>query len=257
MNANRPVVLSVIQYQDEILSGKLSVLDLIDRLDGLHVAGIELRREIWPNYAQEIQAAREKLQRKGLVVTYATFSTLFSPDDAARKLLFHDIDTAKALGAPLLRVFPGAVLTEIVKPSLDAAREAVTYADSQGITLALENFGKTPGCRIDEIAAILEAIPSPALKTNIDIGNYTTHGENVLSAIERLGTRAVYAHLKDKSGASSDATTYLGGGVMPMEGIIRALNALPQQMIYCFEFAGEGEPELRIEKSVQFLNGIR
>ena len=96
MNANRPVVLSVIQYQDEILSGKLSVLDLIDRLDGLHVAGIELRREIWPNYAQEIQAAREKLQRKCLIVTYATFRTLSSPDDAALKLSFHDSDPAKA-----------------------------------------------------------------------------------------------------------------------------------------------------------------
>lgn len=257
MNAQRPVILSVIHYQDEILSGTLRVFDLFDKLDALGVAGIELRREIWPNYQDEVQAARKWLDDHGKIVTYATFSTLFSPDEGARKLLFHDIDTAKALGSRLLRVFPGAAPSDVSAEGWNGAREAVDYAASMGVDIALENFVKAPGCTIREIAEILDEIPSQSLKTNIDIGNYATQGEDVLAAIEILGPRIVYAHLKDKVSDNSGGMTFLGGGGMPMEKIVRALNALPQQVIYCFEFGGGGEAEMRITKSVQFLNGIR
>lgn len=257
LNANRPVIISILQYQDEIAAGTLSVFDLVDKVVSFGVDGIELRREPWKGYQSEIAPVREQLEAQGKLVTYATFSTLFAPDDDARKLLLHDIDTAKALGSPLLRVFPGVAPEDLADPAWNLAKEAVEYAAALGIVLALENFGKPPGATISEIAHVLNAIPYPSLGTNIDIGNYATNGEDVVAAIHAVGDRAVYAHLKDKLGSKSDATTHLGGGDMPMGAIMTALEALPQRIIYCFEFAGGGEADTRIERSLAYLRDFR
>lgn len=253
MKTNRPILMCVVQYQDELKAGTLTIRDLVNKMDALGVDGIELRREVWPNYAAEVAMIHDRVHDMGKLVTYATFSTLFSPDEDAHKLLLHDLDTAKALGSPLLRVFPGATPADRSDAGWDKATEAVNYAASLGIAIALENFGRTPGGHLSEITHILEQIPSPALKTNVDTGNYATHGENVVQAIQMLGARVSYSHLKDKAGDKSDDTTYLGGGTAPMADIINALEALPQPVIYCFEFVGGGEPDERIRKSLAYL----
>lgn len=249
----RPIVVSVVQYQDELKSGQMTVFDLLDKLEPLGADGVELRREVWANYQRELAAVRDWLTAKNLLVTYATFSTLFNNNADAHQLLLHDIDTAKALGSPLLRVFPGAAPDDTRGQGWKDARSAIDHASSLGIVIALENYGRSPGGTSDEVKLILDAIPSDALKTNIDIGNYATHGEDVIAAIGKVGSRAVYAHLKDKAGERSDATTSLGGGDMPMREIVTALNALPQEMIYCFEFVGGGEADSRIRKSIAYL----
>jgi sugar phosphate isomerase/epimerase len=254
VNANRPIFISILQYQEQVNAGTLTVAEVLDKLPTFGVAGIELRREIWPNYQSELPTVRDRLRTMGMQVTYATFSTLFSPDTAARQFLYHDMDTAKALGSPLLRIFPGADPFTADDDAWQSANQAISYANSLGIEIALENWGKLPGGKVSEIAHILERIP--ALKTNIDIGNYATHGEDVLEAIRKFGSRAIYAHLKDKAGDRSDATTYLGGGTLPMRQIITALNALQQAITYCFEFVGDGEADSRIIKSVDYLRGF-
>ena len=257
MNPNRPVLISILQYQDEVKAGTLTVSEVVDKLSGFGVAGIELRREIWPNREAEQDQIRDRLKQMGMLVTYATFSTLFSPDEDARKLLYHDMDTAKDLGSPFLRIFPGADPFTATDAAWKSATDALDYAASLGIQIALENWGKLPGGRVSELAHIFQRIQSPTLKTNIDIGNYATHGEDVLEAIRTFGDRAIYAHLKDKAGHGSDATTHLGGGTLPMHDIITALDALPQPITYCFEFVGDGEADARIDKSMAYLRDFQ
>jgi sugar phosphate isomerase/epimerase len=167
--------------------------------------------------------------------------------------LLHDLDTAKALGSPLLRVFPGAVPADISDATWAWAHEAVDYAASLGLLIALENWGKLPGGHLSELSYVLHNIPSQTLKVNVDVGNYAMHGEDVLEAIKVLGERVVYAHLKDKPVMNGETTTYLGGGAFPMDAIVDALEALPQPMLYCFEFDGDGEAEMRIAKSLAYL----
>ena len=253
MKTKRPILMCVVQYAEELKSGTLTVSDLIGKLDSFAVDGIELRRELWANYANEVAAVRQQIEAAGKLVTYATFSTLFSKDHQAHNLLLHDLDTAKALGSPLLRVFPGAAPTDTSDSAWTAAIEAVAHAASLGIVIALENWGNLPGGHLSELTHILNHIPSAALKVNVDVGNYAMHGEDVLDAIETLGERVVYAHLKDKPDAAGMATTYLGNGALPMAAIIAALEALPQPILYCFEFDGDGEAESRIAKSLAYL----
>lgn len=255
MKSNRAVLMSVMQYKTELESGSLTISKLLDKVDKLGVDGVELRRELWPHYAKELPAIREKIDHAGMMVTYATFSTLFNMTAEGHKMLLHDLDTARALGSPLLRVFPGATPPDQHDPRWRSAIEAVAHASSLGIVIALENFGKLPGGHLSEISNILHHIPSSALMTNIDTGNYETHGEDTVTAIQTLAERVVYAHLKDKADARSDGTTYLGGGRSPLKAIVMALEALPQPVLYCFEFVGGGEPDARITRSLAFLRG--
>mgnify|MGYP001073464645 CR=1 FL=1 len=249
----RPVYICVSQYADELQSGTMQVAQVIEKASLLGADGVELRPELWPNYERDLTATRQLARSLKLGVTYATRSPLFSPDAASQQALFHDVDTAIALGSPLLRVFPGQTPPDDDRAGWAGALEVVDRAASRRIVLALENYVGMPGGTLAEIAHILDRIQSPALGTNVDIGNYVVRGQNVLQAIRTVGDRAVYAHLKDRPADPEGAHTYLGGGTMPLHPILDALDALPQEMIYCFEFAGEGQPDERIRKSLAYL----
>lgn len=253
-NPNRPILISVAQYIDEIEAGDVTIFDLIDLAKALDdVAGLELRREMWPNQAEEVAAAKERIEALGLIVTYATQATLFNADSEGEAVLRQDIDTASALGAPVFRVFPGVAPADDDSVGWAKGQGMVEYAAAKGVTLALENYNWEPGNTLAEVKSILDHIQSPHLGTNIDIGNYYRNGQDNLAAIEAIGHRAIYTHLKDRAGDDSGDLTFLGGGILPMNTIITALNRLPQRVFYCFEFRGGGDPKGRIEKSLAYL----
>jgi sugar phosphate isomerase/epimerase len=253
----RPVLVSVMQYEDELQAGSLATRDVIAAAARLGADGIEIRPEFWRDKARELPEARELIAGHGLLVTNATRNTLFSdePDGAAR--LREDIDDTAALGAGQLRVFSGPIPADDDEAGWAAGRAIVDYAASRGIVLALENYAWTPGGRLAEIARIVGQIASPALGVNIDIGNYVRHGDDVPTAIRALGGRAVSAHLKDQGGAPDFASHPLGGGTLPLGAIMAELERLPQRVIYCFEFRGGGDPDGRIASSLAYLRERR
>jgi sugar phosphate isomerase/epimerase len=212
-----------------------------------------LRREPWSAYQRELVVTRQLAESLSLGLTFATHNLLFSPDAAAHQLLLQDVDTAAALGSPLLRIFPGQTSPDDDDLGWAGAMEAIERAASYGIVIALENYVGMPGGTLAELVHILDRIPSPALKTNIDIGNYVVRGQDVVEAIRTVGHRAVYAHLKDRPADPEGAHAHLGGGAMALQPILAELESLPQDMIYCFEFPGGGEPEERIRKSLAYL----
>jgi sugar phosphate isomerase/epimerase len=229
-------------------------VDIIRKAGEHGVEGVELRPEYWRDKGPELGEARAFVEGRGLLVTYATRTTLFGGEDGGRALR-DDIDDARALGAPQLRVFQGPAPADDDSSGWAAAQEVVAYASAQGVVIALENYSGTPGGRAAEIARVLDRIQSPALGTNIDIGNYAGHGEDVPAAIRLVGERAVSAHLKDQDGVPGHRPTALGAGILPLPDILAALDHLPQRILYCFEFDGGGEPDSRIERSLAYLRG--
>jgi sugar phosphate isomerase/epimerase len=229
------------------------VADVVKKACTLGADGVELRREPWPAYERELAATRQLVETLQLGVTFATHNVLFSPDAEAHRLLLRDVGTAAALGSPLLRIFPGQTPPDEDGAAWRGAEEAIERAASRGIVIALENYVGMPGGTLAEIKHILDRIPSPALKTNIDIGNYMVRGQDVLEAIRTVGHRAVYAHLKDRPTDPEAPHAYLGGGEMSLCPILNALDGLPQEMIYCFEFPGGDDPDGRIQKSLAYL----
>ena len=250
--AKRPVLISVVQYLDALETGQVTIFDVIETARRLGGDGVELRREVWPNQDAELAAARARIDALGLQVTYATFSTLFNDTAAGAEQLYRDIDTAAALGAPLFRVFQGPAPAADDAPGWAAGQAVIDYANSKNVVIALENYARTPGNTLAEIQRVLDRLPGPGLATNIDIGNYYNNNQDNFEAIAAIGHRAMYAHLKDIDG---NDLTYLGGGLLPMAELIAALDNLPQNIIYCFEFRGGDDPESRITKSLEFLNG--
>lgn len=253
MNRERPILISVMQYEDKLNSGAMTVFDVIDAAQRLGADGVELRRELWPNWRRELVAASQWLEKLGLMATYATFVTLFSADNTDQSTLRQDIDAAAALGSPQLRVFQGPQPADADEAGWASARTIADYAAQRGIVLALENFARTPGGALAEIQRVLARVPHPALATNIDIGNYAGNNEDVVHAIRTLGARAASTHLKDNSAEPGEPATYLGGGVLPLDAIMAELDALPQRIIYCFEFRGGDDAEERITRSLEYL----
>ena len=193
----------------------------------------------------------------GLLVTNATRNTLFSAEADGDARLREDIADTRSLGAPQLRVFSGPIPAGDDEAGWAAGRAMVEYAGAHGVVLALENYAWTPGGRLAEMARILGRIQSPALGANIDIGNYVRHGDDPVVAVQTIGHRAVSAHLKDQDDAPAPESYHLGGGILPLPAIMAALEALPQRVIYCFEFRGGGDPDGRIASSLAYVRERR
>jgi sugar phosphate isomerase/epimerase len=257
MSKDRPILISVVQYLPLLEAGTMSIADFVQKAVNSGVDGVELRREAWPAYATELPAIRQQIEDAGLLVTYATFSTLFNHDEAAHALLLEDVRTAAALGAPLLRVFPGATPAADDHAGWAKGREAVALAGELGIQLALENFARTPGGTLAEVSHILQQIDTPALRTNIDIGNYPLHNQEPVTAIQSIGHKAIYAHIKDYGGTPSSPPVRFGAGVLPLADIFAAFDQLPQRIIFCFEFAGGPDPDGHIRDAFALVKRLR
>lgn len=251
---NRPAILCLIQYVESLSNGSMTVYDVLEKAHQHGLAGVELRREQWPNLHEEREQMRSKLDELGLIATFATFNTLFSKDEAGQKQMLNDIVYAQTLDVEFIRIFAGDVPQDTNDPRWAGAREAVEVAERSGMKIALENISEAIGGKLADIRRVLDHFPTDTLGTNIDIGNYALNGEDVPEAIRTVGERAIGAHLKDR--ASGD-NTYLGGGDLPMAAIFTELEKLPQRVIYCYEFNGGDDPDERIRKSQAYIAQFR
>ena len=258
---NRPLLISVVQYEASLKSGAMSLEQAIEKAADLGADGIELRPDFgFDGSAAEIAGLRDALRQRGLLTTYATFSTLFTPDAASLDAFVRDVNTARDLGAEQLRVFCGP-------PPPDAAQFYrsnslywenaflnLTYAKEQNVRIVLENAGSSPGASLAEMQAVFAHIWEPdLLQANLDIGNYAAQGEKVMEAIQTLGSRIASTHLKDLPAPPETVPTYLGGGVLPLPEIMAAFAALPQRILHVLEFVGSGRHDAHIKESLRFL----
>ena len=252
-NQNRPIVMSIVQYTDAIESRKMTVMELLEKADELGVDGIELRRELWGDAMNdELSAVRQRSEALGLQITFATHSVLFCEGEDY-DLLLADVDTTAEIGSPLLRIFSGPVPTDVSDPAWAKAKAVIDRAEAKGIVIALENYAEEPGGTLAEIQTVLDHFPVSTFKTNIDTGNYVGWNQDILEAIDAIGERAAYVHVKDPS---EDGTSVPGEGDLPMKEIFAALDALPQRIIYCFEFSGGDAPDGRIKRGLAFMKSI-
>lgn len=241
------------QFEDELKSGERSVWEVIDIAGRVGADGVELRRETWPRLETELPQAARRIADAGLLVTYATQSTLFDASLQGQRQLRQDMDAAATLGASVVRFFPGLTPPSDDGAAWTGAQEVVDYAAALDVVIALENYARAPGGALAEIQAALTRLASPALRTNLDMGNYPNHGQDVVAAIDSLAGQIIAAHLKDKTANPSDPPTVLGAGVLPLAEILDALDRLPQRIYYIFEFRGGGDPIGRIERSLAYL----
>lgn len=252
----RDIFISSVQFEAELKSGAVSVLDLAPIAARLGVQGVEYREVYWKDKAAELPAARDQLANLGLKVTYATFTTLYNRDPARQQQLMQDLEDARALGSPLMRVFRGEHPGEGPEsmPTIAAAQATIDRAGSYGMKLALENYRAAPGNRLLDVQETLQRHNSPHMGANLDTSNYTLNDQDIVEAIHSLAPWIMYCHLKDaRQTPAGLKETYMGNGFLPIPEIIAALDATGRDFPLCFEFRGEGDTEGSILKSLEYL----
>ncbi|HUE75830.1 MAG TPA: sugar phosphate isomerase/epimerase family protein [Chloroflexota bacterium] len=251
-----PVLISCVQFDEALRDGTRPIAEVAPIARRLGADGVEYREVYWHNKQDELPRVRDQIRDLGLMVTYATFTALYNRDKEARRQLLTDIEDAHQLGSPLLRVFRGE------KPGVDdddmreGARAAIQLARSHGMTLALENFARTPANRLVDVRDALETLNDPVMGTNLDTGNYIQNGENLMDAIRTLSPWLAYSHIKDVIDQSEFATTYIGNGKLDWRAILGAYEDSGRTFPLCFEFGGGGDSESAISRSIEHLRSI-
>lgn len=254
--ARREIFISAVQYEDELQSGKRSVLDLASLAAKCGVQGVEYRDVYWKEKTKELPAVREQLIKLKLKGTYTSVTPLYNRDPAMRQQLLQDIEDAKTLGSPLLRVMLGEHPGEGRDAAAIrmAARGAIERASKRRIRLSLENNSKAPGHTVAEMKGAVEKFNCRFLLINIDFANFVTTGQDAVAAVRALAPRINYTHAKDaKKTPDGWKATYLGNGSLPLREIVAALDATGRVIPFCFEFPGEGDPEGAIRKSLEYM----
>src|SRR5450830_1980412 len=76
----RDVLVSGVQFDQELKSGAMPILQVAPAAKRLGAQGVEYREVYWKDKAVELPAVRNQVAQLGLKATYATFNTLFHRD---------------------------------------------------------------------------------------------------------------------------------------------------------------------------------
>jgi sugar phosphate isomerase/epimerase len=150
------------------------------------------------------------------------------------------IDTAQAIGCPLVKLFD----TQL-RPGQDRAGAAVAmaqwllplgdYAAEHGVTLVIENMLSFRNSK--EMWMMLETISHPAVAACWDIFNAAVVGESPFLSVPTLNSRIQYTQVKDAKLSSLGATLCpLGEGDVPVEKFLIRLRGIGYAGYVTFEW---------------------
>lgn len=186
--------------------GSMSLLDFVDfcaeqDLDGVELTSYYFPAEVTPDY---LLAVREKCFRLGLDISGTAIGNDFCKPagealDAEKALTRQWIDYAAQLGAPVIRIFAGNVPKgDTEAAALDrcvaAIDEAVAYAATKGVVLALENHGGVTATPEQLLGIVKRVAPSPYFGINFDSGNFRT--ADPYASLEMIAPYAMNAQVK-------------------------------------------------------------
>jgi sugar phosphate isomerase/epimerase len=188
------------------------------------------------------------------------------------------LDTAKALGSPLMRHDATWGLKdntkcrtwrEAVKLIAPAIREVTEYAATLGIKTMTENHGYflQDSCRMEELVL---AVNHPNYGLLVDMGNFMCADETSINALATVMPYAFHVHAKDflyKSGAEPRPDdswfptrggnhlrgTILGHGVVSVGQCIEYVKKCGYSGVLSLEFEGSEEPLDAIRRGCEYM----
>lgn len=215
---------------------------LISRFTELGLIAVQWGRGLLDELLEEpekVEPTQAALADAGIeVVGLAGYRNLIHPDDAVRR---DNIDYIRRC-LVLAPRFGSVVATETGSRHPDsewlahlendselawellheALDELVPLAEANGVVLALEGYVNNVLATADQLAALLERYPTPALQAVLDPFNYLSKNlldraaEETADFLTRFKDRFVLAHLKDVSqDGAEEGTPAFGSGVFP------------------------------------------
>lgn len=205
-----------------VRAGQMDLTSFVDFAARQQAQGVELLDYFWKDEQAEIPKVKQQIKEVGLqLAVYSTGNDFFQPDPTVRAqqlaVLKHSVDVANQLEVNTLRVFSGNAkegykLEDGLGWILAGLAESAAYAQAHGVTLALENHGLMAG-RSDQVRQIIETVNSPALRANLDTGNFLLVGQNPTDAARELADLVALVHLKDFRRARPEETTHVYRGL--------------------------------------------
>ncbi|MCY3977173.1 MAG: sugar phosphate isomerase/epimerase [Chloroflexi bacterium] len=248
-----------------VQAGQLDLTGFIDYAAAQGVAGVELLDIFWTDAEREIPQVKRRVADAGMDVAVFSISNNFIQPEAsahAQELadLKRGVDIALELGTDIVRVFSGNAREGVSQQEgmawiLEGLSAGAAYAEARGVTLALENHGKFAG-RSDQVRDIIDAVASPALRVNLDTGNFLPIGQNPTEAAEHLADLVVLTHLKDMRPAASDEASHvfadpmgqlltgsvIGAGLVDLAAIRAVMDGAGYFGWWSLEYEGGEEP---------------
>ena len=248
-----------------VQAGQLDLTEFVDYAAAQGVAGLELLDIFWTDAEREIPAVKACIAAAGMAVAvYSISNDFIQPDARARAQELADlkrgVDIALELGTDIVRVFSGSAREGVSQAEgrswiLEGLSAGADYAASRGVTLALENHGKFAG-RSDQVRDIIEAVASPALRVNLDTGNFLPVGQNPAEAAADLAELVVLVHLKDMRRATGDEASHvfadpdgqlltgsvIGEGLVDLAAIRAVMDSAGYDGWWSLEYEGADEP---------------
>ena len=246
-------------------AGQMNLMGFISFAASQGVAGVELLDVFWSDAEREIPLVKERMADAGLeLAVYSISNNFICPDEAERRreldALKRGVDTALALDVQLMRVFSGSYLEGVGQAEgmswiLEGLSAGAAYAERQGLTLALENHGRFAG-RSDQVRDIIERVGSPALRVNLDMGNFLPVGQDPMKAARDLADLIVLTHLKDMRRANADEPGHvfadpdgqlltgsvIGEGLVDLPAMIGLLDEIGYSGWLSLEYEGSDDP---------------
>jgi sugar phosphate isomerase/epimerase len=250
---------------ETVRAGKMNLSGFIEFAAGQAVEGVELLDYFWTDERAEIPQVKKQMAAAGLkLAVYSIGNDLFQPDEAERAkqvtAIKHAVEVANELGVDRVRVFSGSHragyrLEDGLAWIIEGLSAGAAYAQSHGVVLALENHGLMAG-RSDQVKDIIQRVNSPALRANLDTGNFLLVGQNPTDAARELAALVALVHLKDFRKATPadqvhvykglDGTgftgTVTGEGMVDLPQIVSILRAAGYTGWLSLEFEGGDDP---------------
>jgi sugar phosphate isomerase/epimerase len=250
---------------ETVKAGQMTLPQFIEFAASGPATGVELLDYFWKDERTEIPAVKQQVADAGLqIAVYSIGNDFFQPDAAAREKeladLKHGVDVANALGVDLVRVFSGSYregysLDDGLGWIVDGLGMGADYAQQHGVTLALENHGLMAG-RSHQVKDILRRVNSPALRANLDTGNFLLVGQDPVEAAREIADYVALVHLKDFRQATAADTVHVykgldgstftgtvaGEGLVDLKAIVSVLRGVGYAGWLSLEYEGGADP---------------
>ncbi|MEN3202647.1 MAG: sugar phosphate isomerase/epimerase family protein [Atribacterota bacterium] len=185
----------------------------------------------------------------GLFWKYNLASPDLSRREKAKDVTKALVDLAYELSVPSVLIIPGYVHVpwdpsselvpygDVLERAKESLEEVLPYAQSAGVTLALENVWNECFLSPLEFASFIDSFESPFVRAHFDTGNVVLFGYPE-HWVATLGKRIATVHVKD----FKKAVGTLAGFCLPLEGdvhwpeVMQALHNIPYNDYLIAEF---------------------
>ncbi|MFP7298616.1 TIM barrel protein [Neobacillus niacini] len=221
----------------------------------------------------EIQGIRKEIEKRDLELICFTPEQCLYPINLASldQAIYKDsinyfkksIDIANTLESPMILVSAGYGLftenvQEVWKRSREALREIAEYAESQGVTLALEPFFypySNVVIDLNTTKEMLSEVNSPNLRAMVDLPCINVAGNTLEEYLTAFSGELAHIHFVDGDGKSSAHLAW-GEGVYSADSLLNDLRVSHYDTYLTLELIGTQYfevPEEAVKKSLQYL----